>query len=308
MYWSPSGLGFAYVPALTQDFQYELLKQVHNQRIYFAPIDENPPKRILDIGTGTGIWPIEMAAIFPSAQITGTDLSPIQPNEVPPNVHFFVDDASEEDWMYPSDHFDYIHTRVLLGCLPDFRHLIRNSYQLLKPGGYLECQEYCPKLMCDDDTMPPDFPLKEFHQFQNEACLAMDPPRPLRIADKIARWMREAGFADVQVKMDKVPINPWPRDPRLKNIGRWSETNLLEGIQGFALAFFNRAWGWTREEVEVYLVNVRKSISDRRVHAYHRMFVMYGRKPWPEEVGKAGSAKQKEGKRKEVDADVAVPK
>jgi hypothetical protein len=30
---------------------------------------------------------------------------------------------------------------------------------------------------------------------------------------------------------------------------------------------------------QVYLVNVRKSITDHRVHAYHKYYVVYGRKP-----------------------------
>lgn len=40
------------------DLQYQALKMLHNDQIYFAPLKD--PKRILDIGTGTGIWPIEM--------------------------------------------------------------------------------------------------------------------------------------------------------------------------------------------------------------------------------------------------------
>jgi hypothetical protein len=40
------------------DLQHEALKLLHDEKIYFAPLKD--PKRILDIGTGTGIWPIEM--------------------------------------------------------------------------------------------------------------------------------------------------------------------------------------------------------------------------------------------------------
>ena len=40
------------------DLQYQALKMLHEDQIYFAPLKD--PKRILDIGTGTGIWPIEM--------------------------------------------------------------------------------------------------------------------------------------------------------------------------------------------------------------------------------------------------------
>lgn len=40
------------------DLQYEALKMLHDNKIYFAPLKD--PRRILDIGTGTGIWSIEM--------------------------------------------------------------------------------------------------------------------------------------------------------------------------------------------------------------------------------------------------------
>ena len=45
--------------------------------LHLAPIES--PKRILDLGTGTGLWVMEMAEKFPKATVTGNDLSPIQP-------------------------------------------------------------------------------------------------------------------------------------------------------------------------------------------------------------------------------------
>lgn len=38
---------------------------------------------------------------FPDAEVEATDLSPIQPSSVPVNVHFFIDDATEDDWAVP---------------------------------------------------------------------------------------------------------------------------------------------------------------------------------------------------------------
>jgi ubiquinone/menaquinone biosynthesis C-methylase UbiE len=40
------------------DLQYEILKVLFKGRSFFAPLDD--PRRILDIGTGTGKWAIEM--------------------------------------------------------------------------------------------------------------------------------------------------------------------------------------------------------------------------------------------------------
>lgn len=52
--------------------------------------------RILDIGTGTGDWATGIAERFPKAEVIATDIAPFQPDNVPPNVFFEVDDAREE--------------------------------------------------------------------------------------------------------------------------------------------------------------------------------------------------------------------
>ena len=67
------------------DLQYHAFRLAYGDQTHFAPISDNV-KTILDIGTGTGIWVIDIADRYPDAQIVGTDLSPIQPQWVPPNV------------------------------------------------------------------------------------------------------------------------------------------------------------------------------------------------------------------------------
>ncbi len=74
--------------------QYDILKILMDNRKYLAPLShQNPPRKILDVATGTGRWAIDMADEFPGARVMGTDLSPIQPEIVPPNVRFYVDDG-----------------------------------------------------------------------------------------------------------------------------------------------------------------------------------------------------------------------
>lgn len=43
------------------DTQYEILKVLFKFRNFFAPIEN--PQRILDIGTGTGKWAIDMGTL-----------------------------------------------------------------------------------------------------------------------------------------------------------------------------------------------------------------------------------------------------
>ena len=232
------------------DFQYEILKYAFSGRNYFAPLEN--PKRILDIGTGTGLWAMEMGDEFPDAEVQATDLSPIQPSDVPVNVRFFIDDASEKDWAVPEAHFDYIHTRVLLGSFTDFREIIQRAFFYTKPGGYMESQEFMSKPYCDDGTMSPDWPFLEWTRYLDDA--AVEAERPLRIANKLKNWYEEAGFVDVQEMVFKLPVNAWPKDKHLKALGSMSEDNWLTGLSGFSMAYFSRVLHWSKDEIEVSLV------------------------------------------------------
>ena len=61
------------------DLTHQMLRITMRNKLHFAPFDGKFAK-ILDVGTGTGIWAIEMADDYPDAEITGTDLSATQPS------------------------------------------------------------------------------------------------------------------------------------------------------------------------------------------------------------------------------------
>jgi methylase of polypeptide subunit release factors len=55
------------------DLNHEYMLELLQGELHKSPIGKNP-QRILDVGTGTGIWAIDMADRYPSAEVLGTDL------------------------------------------------------------------------------------------------------------------------------------------------------------------------------------------------------------------------------------------
>ncbi|KAK5629137.1 hypothetical protein RRF57_004852 [Xylaria bambusicola] len=309
------------------DWQYICLKRLFNGKNYFAPwSQERPPKRVLDLATGTGMWAIEMAEEFESATVIGTDLSPIQPEYVPPNVHFYIHDAfgrcvrATYDAM-SSLIYNYWFTqmsgggqilltismiRMALGAWEDFEiDVARKAYDHLEPGGWFEAQELLPTLGCDDGSMPDDWaPNLLFNDLED--CARRE-RRPLDIAKTYKQGLINAGFVDVSEQVYKIPINGWAKSKNWKTLGDLWNVNCLDAIQGVAMALLHRARGLKRHQIEVdidfyfpvslgcdvglvlttpqiHLMETRRGLSDKSVHAYQSCYVVLGRKPLPHEI------------------------
>ena len=72
-------------------------------------------------------WPIEFAEEHPSTAVLGMDLSPIQPEFVPVNCSFRVDNV-EEDWV-PEEDYDFIHSRAMLAAIKNWRRFTEQAFQ-----------------------------------------------------------------------------------------------------------------------------------------------------------------------------------
>lgn len=70
--------------------------------------------------------------LYPGASILGIDLSPIQPEWVPPSVKFMVDDV-ESPWLRPLNHFDYIHARHTVMAIKNWPQLMGRVYEYVFP-------------------------------------------------------------------------------------------------------------------------------------------------------------------------------
>jgi ubiquinone/menaquinone biosynthesis C-methylase UbiE len=107
----------------------------------FKPLDAalaavDPPRRALDVGTGTGAAAFAVARRFPSAEVVGADLAAEMvgeakrktPLELADRVRFEQVDA--ERLPYPDESFDLV---TLANMIPFFDELDR----VLAPGGQL---------------------------------------------------------------------------------------------------------------------------------------------------------------------------
>ncbi|KAI8411578.1 hypothetical protein FOFC_08172 [Fusarium oxysporum] len=110
------------------DLQHHLFLLTFDNKLGLAPpnLPGSKVERVLDVGTGTGIWAIDFADDHPEAEVLGIDLSPIQPRFVPANLEFQIDDIDEE-WNYSAP-FTCIHSRMMNMSIQNWEDYLRKAF------------------------------------------------------------------------------------------------------------------------------------------------------------------------------------
>ncbi|KAF1842294.1 S-adenosyl-L-methionine-dependent methyltransferase [Cucurbitaria berberidis CBS 394.84] len=263
------------------DLQHHKYSLLLKDRLFVAPISEEQlntgNSRILDLGTGTGIWAIDMADKFPHAEIIGVDIAATQPSFVPPNCVFEIDDV-EEDWPYRQAHFDFVHGRDLMTAVRDWPRLISQAYTHLKPGGWIQLASTIPGALTDDDTIPPNSGYVEAGRLYYEVAQKMG--APLDAPRGWAEQMRSAGFSNVQDEVYKLPMGPWPRSKRLRTVGKLEQIMILDGgFEAYLLRGYTQVLGGRAEDLQIILALAKREVRDPNVHTYVHFHITYGQKP-----------------------------
>lgn len=145
----------------------------------------------------------DFADQYPQAEVIGVDISPSQPQWIPPNLKFEMDDITQP-WTYARNSFDYIHMRWLIGAIPDWTVLFREVYQTLKPGGIFESKESSAIIQSDDGTVPYGSAMDQWGRVFIEAGRKFG--RSFQPVEENLQLiaMEAAGFVDIKVYNMKV--------------------------------------------------------------------------------------------------------
>lgn len=134
------------------DFQHYLFRFALKGN-YAVPLEA--PSNILDVGTGTGRWAMEMAALFPSANVIGLDVVPPRADDTAslghgldrrPDNYVYVQGNVLDGLPFPDATFDFVHQRLLVAALPEDRWqwVVGELLRVTRPGGWIELLEAIP--------------------------------------------------------------------------------------------------------------------------------------------------------------------
>lgn len=281
--------------ARRQELQHALYKLCLDGGLTAAklPLDDLPPHEpyhILDIGSGSGLWAMEMAQTYPSVNIIGTDLSSaLLPSDVPPNLTFEIADAADS---WPPCRYDFIHMRNLVGGgIRDWNQLLRDAYAHLKPGGQLEFTEVRPRFF-DVDPEQADLPdlaagekpeigasCLEYEITYAGMCARMEldfDPIP-RIADFLSSSL---GAESVRERVDWLPVKSWGNDPIARRKGE-IVMEMIDYLENWTLMLFG-VCGWEEADTRALLERVKKEVRDPKLRSYTKVTFITARKPCDE--------------------------
>lgn len=172
----------------------------------------------------------------------------------------------EDEWIFEQK-FDFIHGRLMVTCFKGeegTRRVFDQAFKALTPGGYFEMQDGEFPMISDDGTLA-GTALWKWNELMMEGGAKAG--RPWTRTKMYATWMIEAGFQNVTEELKIWPINTWPKDPHLKKIGLWFREDMLEALSS-TKAMLTRIHGWSSEQADVFLMNVRKDYLNKDIHAY----------------------------------------
>ncbi|RKP09141.1 S-adenosyl-L-methionine-dependent methyltransferase [Thamnocephalis sphaerospora] len=170
----------------------------------FAPVPQ--PKRVLDIGTGSGIWMLEMAAEYPECNFVGVDVALLQRYVTAVNCDFRLMNVLD-GLRFADNQFDLVFQRLLISSIPTSQwptHLSECA-RICQPGGWVEMIESDGLIHQRDGSEATSPSAALYNQCVRSLLhrVDIDPGLVRRLGDM---FRVAAGLSDVHQRVYRIPI------------------------------------------------------------------------------------------------------
>ncbi|KAH7228560.1 S-adenosyl-L-methionine-dependent methyltransferase [Fusarium redolens] len=247
----------------------------------YEPIDPKRTELWEEILTDrySGDWAIDLADNNPGVDVIGIDIVPIQPDWIPPNVEFQIDDC-EQEWTFNESSIDYIHARGLNGNVNRTR-LTRTVFKTLKPGGVVEFDEMAIDFGACEWDLEMETVLGDWKEFFVDAGEKRRTPFIFVNDTTLQQEMRSAGFEDVKVYTYQIPLGTWSRSEKAIKLGKIFLETLTKDMVGSVLRIATEDLGWSEQQAQVFAATVRNKINldCNKCKIYTTRTIVFGKKP-----------------------------
>ncbi|TQV90234.1 methyl transferase [Cordyceps javanica] len=255
---------------------------------FSCPVRRGSSTRVLDLGTGTGIWAIQVSHVM------AVDLNMIQPallvdiphscmlcmlieSSIPPNLTILQFDIEDTDWTTLLKNCDLVHMRLLLGSIHNDawpatyqKTFDRISNRHTAPGGFIEQVEIDWVPRWESANIPESSALLEWSQkflegmdhFQRSARV---------LSRKVQRMLEAAGYVGFEETIIRCCVSPWSNDTRERLVAKWFNLCLTEGIEAMSLAPLVEKCCMTICEIKKLQARVKRESCNLQLHAYFNM-------------------------------------
>jgi hypothetical protein len=79
--------------------------------------------------------------------------------------------------------------------------------------------------------------------------------------------MESVGFVDVVETRLKWPLNTWPRDKKLKELGMWVREDMMEILPAVKKVFI-AGLGWSPEDADTFVERAKEDLMNRNIHGW----------------------------------------
>ncbi|KAK6210762.1 hypothetical protein LQW54_005967 [Pestalotiopsis sp. IQ-011] len=140
----------------------------------------------------------------------------------------------------------------------------------LKPStGVIEHVEIDFTPLSGDNSLPYDSRLRFWF---NELRLAhQQAGRPIVLDPTPETLLRQAGFEDIKRNIKEIPYHPWPSSEHQRDVGRWFNLGMVHGLEAMSLAPLTRHRGYSKEQVDALLQDVKREICTRTFRSHCTM-------------------------------------